>query len=135
MLFRSAELQRDYPLAMNAPYSYPHVIRTGQPELIPEVSDQGLQMIAHDARHLELLRALGFCSTVSVPLIARERTIGSIMLGTAESGRRYSETDLRIAEELASRVALAVDNAWLFAERTTTANRLRRQNEELTALH
>src|SRR5205085_8117356 len=98
-------------------------------------SDQGLQMLVHNARHLELLPALGFCSTLSVPLIARERTIGSIMLGTAESGRRYAEDDLRIAEELASRVALAVDNAWLFAERTTTANRLRRQNEELTALH
>jgi signal transduction histidine kinase/HPt (histidine-containing phosphotransfer) domain-containing protein/CheY-like chemotaxis protein/PAS domain-containing protein len=129
------ELQRDYPLGINAPHSYPHVIRTGQPELIAEVSDQDLHEIAHDARHLELLRALGFCSTISVPLIARERTLGSIMLGTAESGRRYDATDLQIAEELAGRVALAVDNAWLFAERSTAANRLLRQNEELTALH
>jgi signal transduction histidine kinase len=129
------ELQRDYPLSMNSPYSYPHVIRTGQPELIPEITDQDMQSIAHDARHLALLRALGFCSTVCVPLIARERTIGSILLGTAESGRRYGAADLQIAEELAVRVALAVDNARLFAERSTTANRLRRQNEELTALH
>lgn len=129
------ELQRDYPLEMDAPYSYPHVIRTGQPELIPEVSDQGLQMIAHNPRHLELLRVLGFCSTLNVPLIARNRTIGAIMLGTAESGRRYAEADLRIAEELASRVALAVDNARLFAERTSSEQRLHRQNEELTALH
>lgn len=129
------ELQQHYPLASNAPHSFPHVIRTGHPELIPEVTDAGLQRIARDARHLEILRALGFCSTLSVPLIARDRTIGSIMLGTAESNRRYDEYDLRIAEELAGRVALAVDNARLFAERTTSANRLRRRNDELQALH
>jgi signal transduction histidine kinase/DNA-binding response OmpR family regulator/HPt (histidine-containing phosphotransfer) domain-containing protein len=129
------QLQRSEPPEMNAPHSYPQVIRTGQPVLIPEVSDQDLQVIAHDARHLDLLRALGLCSTLSVPLIGRERTIGSLMLSTAESGRRYTKDDLQIAQELADRIALAVDNAWLFAERTATANRLRRQNEELTALH
>ncbi len=129
------ELQRDYPLEVNAPYSFPHVIRTGQPELIPEVSDAGLQKIAQNQRHLDLLRALGFCSTLSVPLIARDHTLGSIMLGTAESGRRYSHADLQIGMELASRVALAVDNARLFAERTSSEQRLRHQNEELNALH
>jgi PAS domain S-box-containing protein len=109
------ELQQHYPLALDAPHSFARVIRSGQPELIPEVTDADLQRIARDARHMEILRALGSCSTISVPLIARDRTIGSIMLGTAESNRRYDEYDLQIAEELASRVALVLENARLYS--------------------
>jgi signal transduction histidine kinase/CheY-like chemotaxis protein len=108
------ELQRNYPLHPNAPYSYPLVLRTGKAELIGEVSDAGLACIARDDRHLELLRAIGFQSTMSVPLIARGRTLGTLMLATAESGRRYTSTDLVLAEDLARRAALAMDNARLF---------------------
>jgi PAS domain S-box-containing protein len=51
-----------------------------------------------------------------VPMVARGRNHGAITLVSAESGRRYEETDLRLAEELARRAALAVDNAKLYEE-------------------
>jgi serine phosphatase RsbU (regulator of sigma subunit) len=49
-----------------------------------------------------------------VPLVARGRTLGAITLVSAESGRRYGQAELELAEELARRAALAVDNARLY---------------------
>ena len=57
------------------------------------------------------MREIGFTSMIVVPLVARERTLGVITLVTAESGRRYGEADLELAEELARRAAWAGDNA------------------------
>jgi signal transduction histidine kinase/CheY-like chemotaxis protein/PAS domain-containing protein/HPt (histidine-containing phosphotransfer) domain-containing protein len=110
------EMQRNYMLDPNAPYSYPKVLRTGQSELISDVRDEELRLVARDARHLELLRALGLRSSMSVPLNARGRTLGTLTFGTTVSGRRYTAADLALAEELARRAALAVDNARLFRE-------------------
>jgi signal transduction histidine kinase len=53
---------------------------------------------------------------VCVPLVTRQRAIGALMLVFAESGRVHSEDDVRLAEEIARRAAMAVDNARLFKE-------------------
>ena len=71
----------------------------------------------------ELLRAWSPKSYLCVPLIARGRTLGAITLVTAESGRRYGDADLELAEELAGRAALAVDNARLYDETRARAER------------
>src|SRR6266851_8596749 len=55
-------------------------------------------------------------SWIVIPLEARGRTLGSITLATAGSGRRYDQIDLTIAQDLATRVALAIDSAYLFRE-------------------
>jgi PAS domain S-box-containing protein len=110
------ELRRRYILDSDAGYSYPHVIRTGQPELIAEIPDALLQAVAKDAEQLSMLRGLGLRSSISVPLIAHQRTLGALTFVMAESGRRYSADDLALVEELAHRAALAVDNARLYHE-------------------
>src|SRR2546421_220205 len=69
-----------------------------------------------DDLHLELVRELGFQSYMCVPLVARGRTIGVISFVVAESGRRYGEEDLALAEELARRSGTAVENAQLYRE-------------------
>ena len=66
--------------------------------------------------HGQLAQALGVVSLISVPLLARQRTIGMMTLISAESGRRYGQEDLWLAEALAARAALAVDNALLYSE-------------------
>jgi signal transduction histidine kinase len=66
--------------------------------------------------HERLARALGAGSLICVPLLARERTIGALTLISAASGRRYGPHDLSLAEALAARAALAVDNARLYSE-------------------
>lgn len=91
-------------------------IRTRQPQLIVEYTDELLQAIARDAEHLRIIRAMGARSRIAVPLIARGEVLGGLVLSTAESGRRYGPTDVHLAEELARRAAMAVDNAHLYRD-------------------
>lgn len=110
------ELQRRYPPDPDAPGGSRQVLRTGQPVFYPEILDEMLVAGARDEEHARLLREIGFTSAIIVPLVARGRTLGVITLVSAESGRRYEAADLELAEELARRAALAVDNAGLFEE-------------------
>lgn len=90
------------------------VISTGEPALLPEIPQSVLEATAEDERHLELLRQLEPLSGIVVPLLARGHTLGAIILATSESGRRYDARSLMLAEELARRAALAVDNSRLY---------------------
>jgi PAS domain S-box-containing protein len=92
------------------------VVRSGQAELVPEITAALLEAAAQDELHLELLRALGLRSYLTVPLRARDRLIGAITFVLAESGRSYGEQDLALAEELARRAASVIERAELHAE-------------------
>jgi signal transduction histidine kinase len=72
--------------------------------------------MARDAEHLALLRRLKLRAYVVVPILAKGTLLGTIALVTAESNRRYSESDVAVAEDLARRAAMAVENARLYAE-------------------
>jgi serine phosphatase RsbU (regulator of sigma subunit) len=99
-------------------------VRTGQSEFYPDITDEMIVAAARDAEHLRLMREIGFVSVIIVPLVARGRTLGVITLVSAESGRRYREADLELAEELAHHAALAVDNARLYRGRVQVARTL-----------
>ena len=105
-----------YPLQPGGQRIVPHVLTTGKSEFYPYVSDDVLVAAARDQQHLDLLRTLGFGSYICAPLIARGRTLGTITLVTSDSGRRYDESDLALAEDLASRAAIAIDNALLYRQ-------------------
>ncbi len=105
------ELNRQYPPPDDAPTGVPQVIRTGVPELYTEIPHELLEASARDAEHLEILRQLGLCSAMIVPISTASRTLGAITVVSAESGRRYTQSDLEFLTELARRAALAVDNA------------------------
>jgi serine phosphatase RsbU (regulator of sigma subunit)/anti-sigma regulatory factor (Ser/Thr protein kinase) len=110
------QLRRRYPPEPDAPTGVPNVIRTGRSELYPEVTDEMLVQSIDDPEQLQAFREVGFSSIMIVPLTARARTLGTLSLVYAESGRRYNEEDLRFAEDLARRAAVAVDNARLYTE-------------------
>jgi excisionase family DNA binding protein len=80
----------------------------------PEVPPASLVAYARDARHLELLRELGVTSFLSVPMVAHARLLGTLSFAASESRRRYGPDDLVLAEDLARRVALVVENALLY---------------------
>ena len=61
-----------------------------------------------------------------VPMVASGRVIGVISFVTAESGRRLTQSDLELAEELGRRAGTAVENARLYAERSHIAATLQR---------
>ncbi len=108
-------LQSRYPADQNAPRGVWNVLRTGQPEYYPTITDELLQEVARDDEHLSLMRQVGFSSAMIVPLVARGRTIGALSFISAESGRQYDpDTDLSLIQELARRAAIAVDNSRLY---------------------
>jgi serine phosphatase RsbU (regulator of sigma subunit) len=102
------------------------VIRTGRAELYPDIPDRMLEAAAADEEHLMLLRETGFRSALVVPLRARGRIFGVLTLVNAESLRRFDAGDLGFAEQLASRAAIAVDNARLATARREIAETLQR---------
>ncbi|MCC6629200.1 MAG: GAF domain-containing protein [Chloroflexi bacterium] len=107
-----------FPADSNATgvHSIGRVLRTGQADLLPVITDRDIDDIAAAPEHRALLRALRPTSHVIVPLTARGRTIGALTFALASPGRQYSPTDLALAEELARRAALAIDHATLYRE-------------------
>ncbi|MGH2349375.1 MAG: GAF domain-containing protein, partial [bacterium] len=122
----ASELEQRYPTDPNAPRGLYQVLRTGQSELYEDISDEMLAHAARDPEHLRMLRELGLRSAMIVPLIARGRTLGVMTFVTAESGRRYSTRDLDVAEALARRTAVAIDNARMYARERGIAETLQR---------
>ncbi|MEA2404711.1 MAG: hypothetical protein QOE08_1358, partial [Thermoleophilaceae bacterium] len=120
------DLTRRYPSGPFAFEGTPKAVRSGHRELVPEIRDSLLERIAKDEEHLRLLRELGLRSLMIVPLVARGRTMGAIAFVSAQSGRRFGGQDLALAEQLAERCALAVDNARLFGESSYIAQTLQR---------
>jgi PAS domain S-box-containing protein len=83
--------------------------------LLREISAGYLERVAQDPEHLRFLRELAPVSVISVPLVARDRVLGALSFCSVRPQRVYDEEDLRLAEELARRAALAIDNAHLYA--------------------
>jgi PAS domain S-box-containing protein len=101
------------------------VIRTGEPELIPEITEDMLKLVATDELHLDLLLQLGLSSYMCVPVKGREAILGAITLVTSESDRHFGAEDLSLAEELARRAATAIENARLYREAEARAQAAR----------
>jgi PAS domain S-box-containing protein len=116
--------QERYPDDPNSRYSVAEVIRTGEALMIERVTDEMLLAAARCEDHLKGLRSLDVKSVMIVPLIARGRRLGALTFASAESGRVYTAADLRFAEDVASRAAMAVDNARAYEE-AQRANRLK----------
>jgi PAS domain S-box-containing protein len=110
------ELERQYPTDPNLPYGPAQVLGTGQSEIYPDIPDSLLKASAQNAEHLKILRELGFRSYMTVLLAARGVRLGVITFMTAESGRRYDPSDLALAEDVARRASIAIDNARLYNE-------------------
>lgn len=110
------ELETEYPPAPGDAFGAPRMIGTQQPELVPEVSDELLRRSSRDERELEILRSLRMGSFMVVPLRARGRLLGTLTFVSADDEQRYTPRDLLFAEDLASRAAVAMDNARLYQE-------------------
>ncbi len=105
------------------PGSTAWVLHTGRPTLVPEVSGAAAEEM-EDGKHRRLVLELRPRSVIAVPLLARGRTLGAMTLVSSDPGRHYDEEDLSLAENLAYRCALAVDNARLYRERSFIARTL-----------
>ncbi len=109
------DLQRRFPLqagriAGAGPW---HVLRTGQPQRVAELTDEMLNQAVAEPEYRAALQSLGLRSYLGVPLTVRNHTLGVISFALAESGRRYSPQDEDLAQDLARRAAVAIENATL----------------------
>ena len=118
------KLQERYPPDPNAAGGMYDVIRTGKAAFIPRIAPEVLDARAGDEEHRRIVRELSLTSYMCVPMSARGTTFGAITFVTAESGREYSDADLQLAQEIAARSSLAVENARSYA-RAYEANRLK----------
>lgn len=90
------------------------VLRSHEELIFPELSAADLAAITRDDEHLRIAERLAPRSLIAVPLLARGRAVGAITLAVAGDNRRYGDADLGLARELATRAALAIDNARLY---------------------
>ena len=112
----AAQMVERYPVVSHHDYPSAHVVRTGRKLFVSPVTDEFLTRLAgNDAQLLAGMRALEMRSTLCVPRVARQRTLGAIMFVRSREGTDFTPTDTTLAEELARRAALAVDNARLYA--------------------
>jgi len=122
---RLADELRRYPFGeIDAEQGLGRVLRTGESLLYPEIPEEMLVRAAVDERHLALLRAVGMRSAAIVAIRLGRRILGGMTLVGAESGRVLDHADLTLAEEIASRAAVAIENARLYSERSAIARTL-----------
>ncbi|MFN6531244.1 ATP-binding protein [Nostoc sp. ChiSLP03a] len=120
------ELQQRYPIPVDADYGPPKVLRTGKPELVTNILESSLQRKSSNEEHFSLLCQLQLKSQIVVPLLVRDRKLGTILFASAQPERYYTTVDLEMAEELAQRAAFAIENAQLY-QQAQEANRIKEE--------
>jgi signal transduction histidine kinase len=125
-------IQKQIVFDPNGSSATANVLHSGKSLLITDFNDSYLEVYAEDADHLSFLRQLDLQSVMVVALQTRDQILGAITFNMSESGRHYDADDLVLAEELAGRVATAIDRARLYkAEqraRETLQTRVRLQS-------
>ena len=110
------ELSHRLALDWSVDRGFARVIRTGQPEYFPLITDEMLVASARSEEQLALLREIGFTGYICVPIKRGDVVLGAITLAMSDSGRNYAESDLRLAEDVAGRAAVAIRHAELYRE-------------------
>jgi signal transduction histidine kinase/ActR/RegA family two-component response regulator len=108
------EMLSKFPLDWSSNTATVQALRTGRPQLMDQLPEPLLSSFAQTEEHREMVRILGPLAVISVPLKIREKTIGVIGLVSCDRNRRYGQREVELAENLAERVAVAVENARLF---------------------
>jgi PAS domain S-box-containing protein len=114
---QAAAFHAKYPITLDDPGGIGKVLRTGTTDYSLELSDELIeQALAGDPERRRATLELGIRSFISVPLISRGRTLAALTIVYADSERCYAEADIRLAEDLARRAAMALDNGLLYKE-------------------
>ena len=112
---RAVEAMRyEHPLSLESAHPVAQVLRTGRPSLQVAMTADFQRTIAEGPQHYELMRRLRYHSAIVVPLVARQRVLGTLSLLRTEGSESFSEGDMVLPADLARRAALAIDNARLF---------------------
>ncbi len=127
----ATEIASKYPTDPQATFGVPQVIRTGNAEYMTDIPADLLKNSAKSEEHLHMIESLGIRSYLIVPIAAYGRVYGALSLVQAESGRRFTQVDVPLLEELGRRAGLAVHNAELYQEALRANQLLEAQAAEL----
>lgn len=108
-------------------------LRSGQSTLLAAITPDMVEKATRNPEQAALLRDVNTTSALYVPLLARGQTLGVLTVGMTTSGRHYADQDVPLGEELARRIAQAMDNARLYAQAQQNASLLEQQVAERTA--
>ena len=122
------EYNRLRPPLLDSPRGPAQVLRSGRSELYSNFSIEEVLLPQVSAEGRRALEQLKVQSVMVVPMIARGKVRGAISFLSSLDGRRYSTDDLRLAEELANRAAIAIDNAELFESARAARKRAEEAN-------
>jgi PAS domain S-box-containing protein len=118
------EYERRYPERIEPDRGVGKVFRTGEPEIVPNITGEMLAAAAQDEEHLHLLRRFKLSSSIVVPLGSRGKVLGAIrLLGT--NVRHFGDSDVQLALDLGQRAAVAIENAQLHRALLELATELR----------
>ncbi|HWO14412.1 MAG TPA: PAS domain S-box protein [Polyangiaceae bacterium] len=92
----------------------PRVLQTGKSDLVPHITDAMLQRAARSPEYLDVLRRLHPTSHMVVPMLVGGRPTGTVSFVSTRPERHFDEVDLSLAEDLAHRVALVIENRRLY---------------------
>lgn len=106
------DLTRRYP-PMPERYLNAPELQSGNPVLVKAITPDMPRPVMNAEQYLALVNQIGTRSYITLPLRVRDRWIGALSIGMAESGRQYTDDDLPLVDLLARRVAVAVDNVRL----------------------
>jgi signal transduction histidine kinase/DNA-binding response OmpR family regulator len=91
-----------------------HVLKTGKSQLVCDVHNGELREVYSEKADRDWIRSLAAKSFIAVPLRAHDRVLGAIVMINTSPGKICGPEELALAEELAHRAALALDNAGLY---------------------
>ncbi|HET7857256.1 MAG TPA: GAF domain-containing protein [Gaiellaceae bacterium] len=115
-LERIREVERRYPPDRAASYGAGAAVRSGEPQLVAEITPEILDALSRDDEHRRLIEELGLHSFMSVPLAVRDHVLGVMTFISSTPGRAFGLENLFFAQELARRAATAIESAQLHAE-------------------
>lgn len=116
-----------------AGYGTAEVIRTGEPELIREMTPDGIRASLRDPEHAGLLIRLGLSCSLTVALRARGEALGTLTFAQSASGRRFGPSDVLVAQRLADHAGCAVESARTLRSSELLGRRLRGALDTLAA--
>jgi PAS domain S-box-containing protein len=105
-----------YPYDPSGAAGVAHVIRTGEPEFWPQVTEEDLAKIPLSADQREVLERLELRSVITVPLTKRGRVLGALQFVRSDESRLYTQDDFALAQVMAARIASSLDNLRLVDE-------------------
>jgi PAS domain S-box-containing protein len=104
----------EMPPDRDLPHLMRSVIEGKRPIVVEQVTSEYIESLGQGPEHLQALQTAGVKSFVAVPLLMRGQSLGALFLGSSSRSRVFGHGDLHLAEVLADRAAMAIENARLY---------------------